>query len=309
MSLSSRYFLLSFFAVLATPGLVEARSIGVRKACFNFGEAIEIDFDNTGLPGPRPDFDDWIGLSNPNTLDIASLDPRPFMWMWACGDQFCADAVSGGTVVFGPNQPDESGVDSWPLDAGEYVAFLTGGVNPYQARALSINFKVMPEGHFCPGTQPQQQDVPIKTENNSSPTPSPTEVPTLTPMRALTRAPIRTPTPAPMQKRTPVPTRPPVPAPTPPPTQKHTPAPTPTPTRAPIAVPTLEPTEPVPIVVPDKVVVSEHSGISRIVRNARNDIQRIIASERRLAPKFLRLVFHDCVGGCDGTYHCHVVND
>jgi hypothetical protein len=34
--------------------------------------------------------------------------------------------------------------------------------------------------------------------------------------------------------------------------------------------------------------------------SARNDVERLIRQDTDLAPKFLRLSFHDCVGGCDG---------
>lgn len=301
MFVSSKKGLHWILVVVASASLVRARSIGVRQACFNYGEAIEIDFDNTGLPGPDPDLADWIGLTTPATLDVASLDPRPIMWMWACGDQDCAFAALDGTVVFGPGQPDESGVDSWPLDAGQYVAFLTGGSSPYQARALSIDFQVMPEGQFCTGTQPQE-NLPIPTEK----TPILTNIPTPFPTRFPTRTPTKPPTPFPTRSPTRTPTRGPTPIPTPQRTTAPIRAPTPTPTNAPTRSPTPGPTEPIPIVTPDRVEVSQRSGMSGVVRNARSDIRRIIASESRLAPKFLRLVFHDCVGGCDGTYSQHM---
>ena len=40
--------------------------------------------------------------------------------------------------------------------------------------------------------------------------------------------------------------------------------------------------------------------VEAAIRSARSDIERIIQRDRPLAAKFLRLIFHDCVGGCDG---------
>ena len=223
-------FRLVTFLALAVE-LVKARSIAVTKACYSFDEPIAITFDNTGSPGPtRPDFADWIGLVNANTLDISAVSPQPIMWMWACGDQFCADAASRGTVVFGANQPDETGLDTWPLNAGNYVAVLTGGTIPYQARALSINFRVMPAGQACPGVQGgnsgNNQNQNNGNNNNNS----------------------------------------------------------------------------------GNGGVKVLSGMERFVEDAKADIRAVINRDTRLAAKFLRLAFHDCVGGCDGTHHCSVVN-
>lgn len=35
---------------------------------------------------------------------------------------------------------------------------------------------------------------------------------------------------------------------------------------------------------------------------ARDEIEDIIRNDRDLSPKFLRMIFHDCVGGCDGEF-------
>jgi hypothetical protein len=34
---------------------------------------------------------------------------------------------------------------------------------------------------------------------------------------------------------------------------------------------------------------------------ARTEIESLISNDSTLAPKFLRMSFHDCIGGCDGT--------
>ncbi len=40
-----------------------------------------------------------------------------------------------------------------------------------------------------------------------------------------------------------------------------------------------------------------------IINDAISDIEDLIASNQLLIGKFLRLAFHDCVGGCDGELH------
>jgi len=40
--------------------------------------------------------------------------------------------------------------------------------------------------------------------------------------------------------------------------------------------------------------------ISQVIDDVIGDIWRLLEDDRDLAPKFLRLGFHDCVGGCDG---------
>jgi hypothetical protein len=42
--------------------------------------------------------------------------------------------------------------------------------------------------------------------------------------------------------------------------------------------------------------------MTSVIRDARRDIERLIESDPLLIGKFLRLAFHDCVGGCDGRY-------
>ena len=65
-------------------------------------------------------------------------------------------------------------------------------------------------------------------------------------------------------------------------------APVRSPTRAPVRTPTRAPTPTVP------------SNMRTVITNARNDIQGLISNSPLLVGKFLRLAFHDCVGGCDG---------
>jgi hypothetical protein len=44
------------------------------------------------------------------------------------------------------------------------------------------------------------------------------------------------------------------------------------------------------------------SSVKEVIALAKQDILNVIQSDpRRLGPKFLRLGFHDCIGGCDGS--------
>jgi len=58
-----------------------------------------------------------------------------------------------------------------------------------------------------------------------------------------------------------------------------------------------------PSSLPSKTVSiapSPGEDLSELVEEARSDIAALIRNDRRLAPKFVRLGFHDCVGGCNG---------
>mmetsp|Transcript_13912 Transcript_13912/g.19921 ORF Transcript_13912/g.19921 Transcript_13912/m.19921 type:complete len:572 (+) Transcript_13912:114-1829(+) len=94
-------------------------------------------------------------------------------------------------------------------------------------------------------------------------------------------------------------TFPPVTPPTLPPLSTETPTPMPLipPTQAPTTQPpTTENPTPAPV----------SSSVSKFVTEAKSDIASLISSDPSLAPKFVRMGFHDCVGGCDG---CIDLND
>lgn len=57
-----------------------------------------------------------------------------------------------------------------------------------------------------------------------------------------------------------------------------------------------------PSPAPVQAPVASPATMRAVIASARADIARLIASNSILAGKFLRLAFHDCVGGCDGTY-------
>jgi hypothetical protein len=101
-------------------------------------DAITIMFSNCD-----PENMDWVGIfysdDNPNQLGF------PLFWVWACGTQQCTDSVSSGTIVFDSGDPNESALDSWPLNDGNYRAHLIQGASPaghYIAYASSDEFRV-----------------------------------------------------------------------------------------------------------------------------------------------------------------------
>jgi len=78
-----------------------------------------------------------------------------------------------------------------------------------------------------------------------------------------------------------------------------------TPTPMPLIPPTQAPTTQPPTTEnPTPAPVS--SSVSNFVTEAKSDIASLISSDPLLAPKFVRMGFHDCVGGCDG---CIDLND
>ena len=76
-------------------------------------------------------------------------------------------------------------------------------------------------------------------------------------------------------------------------------------------------TSPVPAPVRSPVVVPTSTNPNEIalkrINSAKAELLGLIRGDRTLAPQFLRLGFHDCIGGCDGTlclcicYSCRFV--
>jgi Peroxidase len=68
----------------------------------------------------------------------------------------------------------------------------------------------------------------------------------------------------------------------------------------PVAVPISKPvSKPVPTSTGSNAAALGH------LKSARGEIETIIRNDKRLAPQFIRMAFHDCIGGCDGTcYTC-----
>lgn len=57
---------------------------------------------------------------------------------------------------------------------------------------------------------------------------------------------------------------------------------------------------PIPAPTQAPATTTENPSVSSFVSQARSDIVNLISSNPLLAPKFIRMGFHDCVGSCDG---------
>jgi len=68
-------------------------SIATDKFCYENGDNIIVTFENCD----STQFD-WIGIYPVNS-DESNLG-EPLAWIWACGDQFCTNAVDGGEAIF-----------------------------------------------------------------------------------------------------------------------------------------------------------------------------------------------------------------
>jgi hypothetical protein len=114
-----------------------ANAVTIDTNCFHLNEHISVHFAN-----PLARTDDWIGIfpadTKPDKLDY------PLMWLWSCGSQECKVAGSSGTLIFGPDNPNETGQIAWPLPGGAYVLALVNrnDAQPYTIGAISEIFLV-----------------------------------------------------------------------------------------------------------------------------------------------------------------------
>lgn len=84
------------------------------------------------------------------------------------------------------------------------------------------------------------------------------------------------------------------------PTRRPTPSPTPRPTKKPAALPTLRPTALPTTSAP--TAFSINVAAEQVLQQARAVISGLVQANPRLTPEFMRMGFHDCVGGCDGKF-------
>jgi Peroxidase len=47
---------------------------------------------------------------------------------------------------------------------------------------------------------------------------------------------------------------------------------------------------------------AENAAVFAELQGARQEMANLVAADIKMAPRFLRLAFHDCIGGCDGTF-------
>lgn len=224
MACKSRLPLVLLVLVLfATSTYALEDSIRVDRECYRSNQAIEITFENTGhFPDPL----DWFALYRVENIDEDDLSDFPAMWTWTCGSQDCRGVRLRGTVEYGPGGVDEEETDSWPLNAGTYRAVLSGGSQPYSARAMSRRFRVMGSGESCDDND-QEDDNDNDNDNNDEEEDDNDDE-------------------------------------------------------------------------EDDNTDDNDNGMASVIQNARIDIEELIENSSLLGPKFLRLAFHDCVGGCDG---------
>jgi hypothetical protein len=318
--------------------LARADSASVDKSCFQLDEPIRVHF-NKDVDTNFVDNWVAIYRQD-NLQNLQNLSPVPAMWAWTCGTQSCNtqdNMPTDGTITF-ENNSQGGDSQNWPLDAGLYQSVLSGGDRPYSAHAVSEPFEIGCSGtpapeeptvsvekscyqageiiqvsfsgagadveefvalyrtsvlndlRFLPdtpdmwiptcGTQPPCQTVDsegdVSFANNGflgdnqiwpldggeyRAIVSGGEIPFSA--VAATEA-FRVGGCAQPTSRPPL-----------------TPAPIPTPTPAP---------------VPD----IKSGGMAAVIEQARADIESLIENSQSLRGKFLRLSFHDCVGGCDG---------
>ena len=242
------------------------------KSCYISGEAPLISFDTV-----RPTDEDWIGIYPSGNV---SPDADPSLWLWTCGTQECWGKMTRGSISFGKSSEY---VDIWPLDAGSYRAVLARNSQTdefaYDFAATSPIFKV---DSSCGTVGPEP--------NSANPTnmgPS-TNIPT-----------IATPTTN-------------VPATANPTT--YTPTSTAPSTRAPATVvpSTKEPINaspatshpslrtPTPVSTDARLHNTQNKSMSSVIAAPNQELASLIRANPTLGPLLLRMVFHDCVGGCDG---------
>ena len=106
-------------------------------------------------------------------------------WVWACGTQTTKCKKSTNVITFDANDPDESGYDTFPLDAGKYIVYLVrdnASGPPYESYLQSSTFTVMEAGKECPSPQPTASpNTPPTPTVSQGPSPVPSEGPTPNP--------------------------------------------------------------------------------------------------------------------------------
>lgn len=210
----------------------------------------------------NPTEDDWIGIY-PSSLVSPHEDPS--LWLWTCGTQQCWGKMNRGTISFGSSADY---VDIWPLDLGSYRAVLARDAvddqSSYDFYATSDLFAV------------QDSCGPITLEPTSAPptTLSPTTLPPKT-LSPTTLSPTSS---------TPTPTTPPT-------------------TLSPTTLkPSLRPTSTATTSANTKTNPQEiPKNMAAVIAAAKTDIAYLVIANPPLSALFLRMMFHDCVGGrCDG---------
>ena len=119
-----------------------ADSVSADKTCYQLEEHIRINFNKDVDSNFLGNWVAIYSLDNLQNLE--NLPPFPAMWVWTCGTQSCNTLQNNrraeGTITFGKSAQGES--QKWPLGAGLYFAALSGGDRPYSAHAVSDPFEI-----------------------------------------------------------------------------------------------------------------------------------------------------------------------
>ena len=99
-----------------------------------------------------------------------------------------------GSVMFDENDPIETGVQIWPLEAGSYQAFILRDVSPPYPVVASSGIITITGAPNSPTMTPTRNPTSSPSEKATVPTRAPTGSPT-SPMNSPTKAPSHAPTP------------------------------------------------------------------------------------------------------------------
>jgi len=84
---------------------------------YEYGEPIEVTFSYSEAKKR-----DFVGIYDNSDPD--KIPKRSELELRTCNSQSCKKKVPSGILIFGPDDPDESKKQNWPLAAGVYRAYL-----------------------------------------------------------------------------------------------------------------------------------------------------------------------------------------
>ena len=93
--------------------------IATDDSCYKYGEAVKVGFESCS-----PKANDWVGVYKEGSTNTNMVGYGHQFWVWACGTQTTKCTTYVNVITFDANHPDESGYDTFPLDAGKYIVYL-----------------------------------------------------------------------------------------------------------------------------------------------------------------------------------------
>lgn len=296
--------LLSAASLASAADTIEVVIDAAKERCLSPGDAIEVSFSKDADENFA---DNWIAIYRADRVDgsTTTLEGGE-LWTWLCGTQVCSQSTNppAGTITF--DEADEKNwLQNWPLRKGAYRAVLSKGLDgeDWPALAISdvfevgcdpvvkvdeicyepgdnidIDFSKLPEGQLFVGLYDQSSltDLPNLPDNVDewswtcggmvlcADFPSSGELNLTAPVEEGDYVAVA----ARFEADTPF---------------------------------TAEAQSPSFRVRQDcSVPIRADPEMLDTISAARRDIERLIEGNVFLPGKFLRLAFHDCVGGCDG---------